>query len=97
MFERPVYTVSESDGIVPDTIQIVKDLDTELVYKFNVSLRSGDRPATEGQPQYTCTVSASQLAHTCTHCYNSHPCNTYTPSQLSHIMSFSHTHMDHFL
>jgi hypothetical protein len=48
-FEQPVYIVSESDGDLPDTVRLVRDVDTELVYRFNIGLRSGDTPATPGR------------------------------------------------
>ena len=47
-FERPSYTVAESDGTLNNTIVVRKSILTELDYSFNVSLRSGDVPATEG-------------------------------------------------
>ena len=47
-FEEPVYSVTESDGRLSDTVQLVKDIETELNYTFTVSLRAGDVRATEG-------------------------------------------------
>ena len=47
-FEEPVYSMAESDGRLNDTVQLVKDIVTELNYTFTVSLRSGDVPAIEG-------------------------------------------------
>ena len=92
MFERPSYTVSESSGDVPDLIQVVRDIPTELEYKFNISLRTGDFPATEGESQYTSvqmnchnkiivthTHTITTLTHaTCTHPHNSHMSHTHT-------------------
>ncbi|CAI8009050.1 hypothetical protein GBAR_LOCUS6129 [Geodia barretti] len=47
-FEQVLYDVSEADGQLPDRIQLVRDIDSELEYTFNISLRGGDTPATEG-------------------------------------------------
>ena len=43
-----MYRVNETDGSLPDTVRLVKDIETELEYTFNVSLRNGAIPATEG-------------------------------------------------
>lgn len=47
-FERSSYTVTESDGTLPDTILVRKDIPTEQDYAFNISLKTGDIPAEEG-------------------------------------------------
>jgi hypothetical protein len=47
-FEQPAYTVRESDGRLPDTVRLIKDIETELDYTFTVSLRNGDIPAMQG-------------------------------------------------
>jgi hypothetical protein len=48
-FEQVLYDVSEADGQLPNTVQLVRDIDSELEYTFNISLRGGDTPATEGE------------------------------------------------
>ena len=43
-----MYDVNETDDVISNTVQIVRDIESEVEYRFNISLRGGDVPATEG-------------------------------------------------
>ena len=59
--------MNETDAVLPDTVRLVKDTETELNYTFNVTLRNGDIiSATEGQYMHASCKTYStvlQLAH----------------------------------